>query len=137
MLIIGEMRPSRSLAALALFLTTTSCSTSHCRVPSTWVVVAKLPQRNVPPYTPRPVFYGEQVNRHLWSERFWRGPVSTVPYEQMLKDAAGLAGLNPRPTFLFNFADGQSCEELNETREAIAKAAACTPDDPCREGKRK
>jgi hypothetical protein len=55
-------------------------------------------------------------------------PASTGTYEQMVKNAGVVSRFNPRPTLLFNFADGQSCSQLSVERERIAQAAGCSKD---------
>jgi hypothetical protein len=130
------MSRCRVIAAVALVVGATSCSGTECKSPASWRLASLLAEPPVP-YTPRPVYYAEQKSPQQWSERFWRGPTSTVSYEQMLRDTAKLAGLNPRPSFYFHFVEGQSCGDLSEIRERIAKAAACSANDPCIEGKPK
>lgn len=126
----------RVIAAVALALGATACSDTECKSTANWRLASLLTEPSVP-YTPRPVYYAEQQSGERWSERFWREPTSTVSYEQMVRDTAKLARLNPRPSFYFHFVEGQSCGDLREMRERIAKAAACSAKDPCIEGKPK
>jgi hypothetical protein len=76
------------------------------------------------------VFYAQETRPGTWLLQ-----KSTVTYDQLLKGVATAKGLNPEPLLLFDFAEGQSCAQLNAAREGIAKATGCTKDGvPCIEG---
>lgn len=104
-------------------------ATGNCPLPNGWVLAITLKPSPVP-YTPKPVFFAQEIRPGIWS---WQG--STVTYEQLLKQLATASELSPQPLFLFDFADGQTCQQLNADREGIAAAIGCSTDGvPCIEG---
>src|SRR5690242_1461207 len=113
------------VTTLALFVVLSSCDSRDCALPAGWVrpSTVKLARVQVTPY---PLFYGQETRPGSWS---WRPPVNSSmiaatpvrsgTYEEFLKQVASVSRLNPRPTLLFKFADGQSCSQLNAKRERI------------------
>lgn len=106
-----------------------SCASPECSLPKEWRLASSLRPSPVP-YTPKLVFYAQEMEHGQWR---WRD--KRVTYDLLLRDVAVIMALNPQPLVLFNFADGHSCRELNRMREEIAKAAKCSEEGvPCLQG---
>jgi hypothetical protein len=100
-----------------------------CPLPNGWVLATTLKPSPVP-YTPKLVFYAQEMSRNEWS---WLG--STVTYDVLLKEVEQSSSLNPKPLLLFDFTERQSCSQLNSVRAVIASAAKCSRDGiPCIQG---
>lgn len=114
-----------NLPALAVFLALSSCAPASCGNPPGWVLAATQEPPPVP-YTPNPVFYARETKAGTWERQG-----STISLKQLLDDLAVAKDRLPRPLFLFDFADDQTCPRLEAIRRSIAKAARCSEDAPC------
>lgn len=98
-------------------------------MPSGWVLASSLKPSPAPQSVPL-VFHAKEVADGKWQRR---GEV--VSYEALLRELEIFGSLDPQPRFLFEFAGGHSCDELNKLRDDISKAAKCSSDGiPCFQG---
>ena len=122
----------RNLLPVALMLSFSSCSAGACQLPKEWMLASELTPPTVPSST-KVVFYAQETNAGQWS--WWWGRRSTSNYQGLLTELAPLSEFDPRPLFLFTFAEGHTCKELNGLRVDIAKAARCSENgERCVEG---
>lgn len=122
------MTPTRQLCTAALLLSLSSCARSECRLPEAWLLATTLEPSRVH-YVRKPIFSAQETEPGVWS---WQLTISrtrpavhrsTGGYERLLNDVAFASALKPQPLFVFHFAEGQDCAQLNTAREGIAKDA--------------
>lgn len=129
------MMPLFRVAAFAGLMSVSACGSSGCRLPASWVPARTINEPLRPPGTPSPLFYARETSHGKWSWQLATIPstIGSAPrfngsYEKLLQDLGRVSAFSPTPLFLFNFADGQSCTELDAERERIAVVAGCSKD---------
>jgi hypothetical protein len=93
------------------------------------------------PGMPAPLFYADETRSGRWA---WQlsitpsmiasAPRSAGTFKQLLNEVAEVSKLNPRALLLFNFAEGQTCKQLNVLREPITEAGGCSKSAHCVQG---
>jgi len=122
----------RHLLPAALILSLSSCSAAACQLPKKWKLASGVTPPTVQAST-KVLFHAEETKAGQWSWYWWRR--STGTYQELLTELKPLAEFDPRPLFLFTFAEGHTCQELNGLRAGVAKAAGCSEKgEPCIEG---
>ncbi len=123
---------ARTLLTSALMLSLSSCSAGACQLPEAWVFATDIALPAAPSST-KVLFYAQETKAGQWSW-YW-GRRSTGSYQELLTELAPLSKFDPRPMVIFTFAEGHTCQELNELRSGIAQAARCSETgEPCVEG---
>jgi hypothetical protein len=129
--VIGLFR----IAAMGAVVSVSACGSSSCRLPGNWVLARTINKPLSPPGTPSPLFYAHEISHDRWSwqletipSMIGSAPSSSGSYGQLLQELTLARDFNPTPLFLFSFANGQTCSELNAERERIADAAPCSND---------
>lgn len=85
------------------------------------------------PSSTKVIFHAQETKAGQWPWH-WGRP-STGTYQELLTELKPLSDLDPRPLFLFTFAEGHTCQERNMLRAGIAQAAGCSEvGESCIEG---
>jgi hypothetical protein len=121
------------VAVIAACIMVSGFNSSTCRLPAEWVLARNVDKPLSPPGMPSPLFYARETSRGRWSWQLSTAPsmIGSAPrssgsYNELLQVLARASSFNPTPLFLFNFAGGQTCAQLNAKRERIAEAAPCS-----------
>ena len=129
---LTAMHWTRSLPIASLFVSLASCSATDCQLPKEWKLASAMTSPTVPAST-KVLFHAQETKAGHWLW-YW-GHRSTGTHEELLNELKLLSDFDPRPLFLFTFAEGHSCEELNALRAGIAQAARCSEvGEPCVDG---
>lgn len=109
---LGRMSLSPKLAIAFVLMAFSACGSKDCQFPAGSALATTLKPSPVP-FNPAPLFYAREVGPGSWSwqlsiipSEIASSPATTVDFEHLLKSLTQIGSLSPRPTMLFNFADG-------------------------------
>ena len=124
------------LVACASIFGLLGCSGGECPAPTEWVLAKSLGTSRTLAAR-KPVIFAQELTPGVWMWHDETGiaPDGKITLDELSTRLSAAEPLYPQPLFLFSFAEGQNCDQLNAARSRIARAIKCSSDGvPCIEG---